>query len=264
MWFRGWHELFSTTLVKAFSAESLDVTQLLHELPRHRADYRTQLDRARDVPLEGFTDGTALDMVCYLALQALPRHSRVYSNVYLAGEWHDMIELRAVQQVAPEHDPVFEKANSAMRRQQKQTMDVMSALEAADNVRVSRHQSEDPELDPDYRGPIGAHRSASPDGYAPIAREDAAAGVQPAQLSVLARAIAYEPLAGLLPRFVREWMGVGREVHVAEEVVGVGPSWIYIDDSGNEQGPFTTLRMRRWVVRSPLRTWTPSSHNPAG
>ena len=101
-WFRGWHSMLTATLVNEFTdTQGLDSAHLLHELPRHRPDLREHLNKSSSLPVAAFKDGSALDMVCYLALQALPRHSRVYSNVYLAGKWHEMLELQAVQTVAP-------------------------------------------------------------------------------------------------------------------------------------------------------------------
>eukprot|EP00966_Prymnesium_polylepis_P041215 956252-Prymnesium_polylepis.1 len=79
---------------------------------------------------------------------------------------------------------------------------------------------------------------------------DASAGVPgnlrngaAARSGVVARLLALEPVANLFPQLAQRYGAVSVE-YVSEEG---GMSWIYIDDAGREQGPFSTLRMRKWL-----------------
>ena len=88
-WFREWHALLQRGLLSA--PELVDpeadggagVLRLLEGFPRDQPAYRELLLRAQSLPSQAFSQGHALEMLCYMALQALPRHSRVFSNVYL-------------------------------------------------------------------------------------------------------------------------------------------------------------------------------------
>ena len=99
-----------------FAAFHADVARVLHErlappdgaaaarLPpsflRSTAAYRDALRTAGGVA----RGERALELLCYLALQALPRHSRVYAHAYLGGSAHDADEMRAVHRAVLDHE----------------------------------------------------------------------------------------------------------------------------------------------------------------
>ena len=115
-WFREWHALLQRGLLSA--PELVDpeadggagVLRLLEGFPRDQPAYRELLLRAQSLPSQAFSQGHALEMLCYMALQALPRHSRVYSNVHLGGGWHDALELRAVHNAVIAHEEKLQAA----------------------------------------------------------------------------------------------------------------------------------------------------------
>ena len=107
-WFREGQGALRYDIEKRFSDAEPGLPtaeQLLAELPRTHAHQRHLQRGVAELPLEAFTGGNALEMLCYLSLQALPRHSRVYSNVHLKGGWHDPVELRGVHAAIAEHAP---------------------------------------------------------------------------------------------------------------------------------------------------------------
>ncbi len=119
-WFRQWHSLLSrrlNTLLAGLDAASsvARAESLLDEFPRGIEEYAERIRAHVDLPLHAFTEGQGLEMVCYMALQALPRHSRVYANVHLQGGWHDSSELRAVQQAVLKYERALVEAKRRLR-----------------------------------------------------------------------------------------------------------------------------------------------------
>ena len=138
-------------------------------------------------------------------------------------------------------------------------MDMTSALEAAD-VRLSvavqdGGEGDDRDLDPDYRPEGEEHQVAlsdQPAGYIPILNIDPVGSSVVRRPTVVERLLAYEPLAGVMPQFVRDWAGVGGANASEQQESENGGSWVYVDDSGKDQGPFTTTRMRNWLRKGYL------------
>ena len=108
-WFREGREILQSELESRFAAAHPNLPtpeSLLSELPRTAA-HRNHLMSGASLPVEAFRGAGALEMLCYLSLQSLPRHSRVYANLHLSGGWHDQIELRSVYTAVLEHAPTL-------------------------------------------------------------------------------------------------------------------------------------------------------------
>ena len=254
-WFRSWHAQLGASLEREFgkTEPTLDAAKLTAELPRQQQDYRAQLAKAKELPHQAFKDGTALDMLCYLALQALPRHSRIYSNVHMAGKWHDMIELKAVHGAMLEHDSggkTVEARDDPRLHQRRRSMNMTSALEASD-VRIdvdSASEDEAPEAHADEVQQQEAETVAAAETQAVVAA-DGAPKPAPKEQTLLQRLFALEPVANFLPQLAQRYGAVEPEPEP-------GPlgAWYYVDDVGFEQGPFTTQRMRKWLRKGYITT----------
>ena len=81
-------------------------------MPRGFDGHRDHLMRGSELPAAAFQGGGALEMLCYLSLQGLPRHSRVYCNLHLDGGWHDSLELRCVHTAIAEKEPGLLKGHA--------------------------------------------------------------------------------------------------------------------------------------------------------
>ena len=106
-WFREYHAALVGEIEELFvAADSSPPTAavLLAGFPRSTAHVRRLL-RAADLPISAFVEGRALEMLCYLSLQALPRHSRLYANMHLNGGWHDGVEMQYVHFACVQHAP---------------------------------------------------------------------------------------------------------------------------------------------------------------
>ena len=120
-------------------------------LPRTHA-HKRHLQRGGELPTEAFSGANALEMLTYLSLQALPRHSRTFSNVHLAGGWHDPVELKGVQTAVAEHAPHLLRGLSAEEIAQMAQraasggnhMSVQHAMDAAE-VKIDLEEDEQDE-----------------------------------------------------------------------------------------------------------------------
>ena len=118
---------------------------------RARTRWR-HLQRGGELPTEAFSGANALEMLTYLSLQALPRHSRTFSNVHLAGGWHDPVELKGVQTAVAEHAPHLLRGLSAEEIAQMAQraasggnhMSVQHAMDAAE-VKIDLEEDEQDE-----------------------------------------------------------------------------------------------------------------------
>jgi len=115
-WFREGRAALQNDLERQFEAAAPaapSAIDLLAILPRNQS-HSAHLLAAQQLPVTAFYTGNALEMLCYLSLQALPRHSRTYANLHLGGEWHDGIELRAVHYAMLQHEPSLLKGDAAL------------------------------------------------------------------------------------------------------------------------------------------------------
>ena len=149
-WFREGRSSLQKELEQRFAAcapAAPSATDLLAELPRNLA-HSSHLLAAQQLPFEGFYSANALEMLCYLSLQSLPRHSRLYANLHLDGEWHDGVELRAVHHAMLQHEPSLLKGKAVVERSENrmsisQAMDVEgidvegSRAKAAETAKMS-------------------------------------------------------------------------------------------------------------------------------
>ena len=129
-WFRQGHAELLAEIERRFAStypKPPSATDLLSDLPRNAAHHKHLLS-ASELPLSAFESGHALEMLCYLSLQSLPRHSRVYSTMHLGGEWHDDIELRSVHHAMLEHEPSLLFGTQAVSRTES-TMDISRAMD---------------------------------------------------------------------------------------------------------------------------------------
>ena len=101
-WFRKFYAGLLEQLLDKFDSDGKPKPNAAEELltwPRESRSYRALLEELQGLAPDLFTDGNGLELICYLALQALPQHSRVYANVFLEGDRHDNMELRLIQRV---------------------------------------------------------------------------------------------------------------------------------------------------------------------
>jgi|MDSY01.2.fsa_nt_gb hypothetical protein len=101
-WFRKFYAGLLEQLLDKFDSDGKPKPNAAEELltwPRESRSYRALLEELQGLAPDLFTDGNGLELICYLALQALPQHSRVYANVFLEGDRHDNMELRLIHRV---------------------------------------------------------------------------------------------------------------------------------------------------------------------
>ena len=114
-WFRSGRESLEKELQRRFAMASPGLPtaeELLATMPRGFDGHRDHLMRGSELPAAAFQGGGALEMLCYLSLQGLPRHSRVYCNLHLDGGWHDSLELRCVHTAIAEKEPGLLKGHA--------------------------------------------------------------------------------------------------------------------------------------------------------
>lgn len=235
-WFRQWHGILSrhleshlrelaTTGTKAVAAHLLEV------FPREIEEYSAHLRTAPMLPMTAFTDGQGLEMLCYMGLQAMPRHSRVYANVHLKGGWHDADELRAVHQAVIRYEKQLVEAKRQLLEKHKQ--DVMKGL--VDEGKNKKAPGIDEiDIDSDADSDPGA---------------DGANGGEKDDMLKRIRALGREDRGRLLVAQQDEASGAGPSAE--SDAMGTRASedlgWLYLDDHDKIQGPFNTNKMQHWI-----------------
>ena len=143
-WFREGRELLQREIELRFEQAHPNLPtaeSLVAELPRTTA-HRTHLLRGAQLPVEAFRGGGALEMLCYLSLQGLPRHSRVYANLHLSGGWHDQLELKGVYTAVSEHSPQLLQGFIDKQAKVGTHMNVTNAM-AANDVQLLLAEDDD-------------------------------------------------------------------------------------------------------------------------
>ena len=143
-WLRQWHALLARQLESHLagldSSNSVRLAEeLLENFPRGSEEYTQHLRAHMSLPMTAFSEGQGLEMLCYMALQALPRHSRVYSNVHLGGGWHDASELRAVQTAVLKYERQLVEATRLRRLKiEEQGRDTQTISEKDEKARIAQ------------------------------------------------------------------------------------------------------------------------------
>jgi len=285
-WLRQWHALLARQLESHLAGlDSSNSVRLAEELvesfPRGSEEYTQHLRAHMSLPMTAFSEGQGLEMLCYMALQALPRHSRVYSNVHLGGGWHDASELRAVQTAVLKYERQLVEATRLRRlKVEEQGRDTHTISEKDEKARLAQSFDEvdvddaDSEPDSDAGGDAGggdagggvASQPSAPNALiqrvldmGTLGKKEAASSATQAQPASLAPSRSAS-LAG--PADVGG-LGFGTAGPAAkprsrrptrQAVMGRAAmtGWFYIDDHKETQGPFSTGKMRSWISKGYL------------
>ena len=285
-WLRQWHALLARQLESHLagldSSNSVrKADELLENFPRGGEEYTQHLRAHMSLPITAFSEGQGLEMLCYMALQALPRHSRVYSNVHLGGGWHDASELRAVQTAVLKYEKQLKEATRLRRlKVEEQERDTETEKEekarlalSFDEIDVDEADS-DPDSDAgggggDAGGDAGGGVASQPSAPNALIQQVLAMGTlgneapssatqaEPASLAP-SRSNSQAGPASLAPSRSASQAGPAAKPRsrrpTRQAVMGRAAmtGWFYIDDHKETQGPFSTNKMRAWISKGYL------------
>ena len=238
-WFRQWHGILSRHLEShlrelATTGTKAVAARLLEGFPRDVEEYSAHLRTAPALPMTAFTDGQGLEMLCYMGLQAMPRHSRVYANVHLKGGWHDADELRAVHQAVIRYEKQLVEAKRQLLEKHRQ--DVMKGL--VDEGKKKRSTGiDDIDIDSDADSDPGA--------------ADGANGGEKDDMLKRIRALGREDRGRLLvaQQDAASGAGASAEGDAVGQRAAEDLGWLYLDDHAEVQGPFNTNKMLHWIKK---------------
>ena len=281
-WLRQWHALLARQLESHLagldSSNSVRLAEeLLENFPRGSEEYTQHLRAHMSLPMTAFSEGQGLEMLCYMALQALPRHSRVYSNVHLGGGWHDASELRAVQTAVLKYERQLVEATRLRRLKiEEQGRDTQTISEKDEKARIAQSFDEvdvdDADSEPDSDAAGGGDAGGGDAG-------GGVAGQPSAPNALIQRVLAMGPSSATQPEPTS--LAPSRSASLAGPVAAgaglgfgtAGPAakprsrrptrqaimgraamtgWFYIDDYKETQGPFSTGKMRSWITKGYL------------
>ena len=283
-WLRQWHALLARQLESHLagldSSNSVrKADELLENFPRGGEEYIQHLRAHMSLPITAFSEGQGLEMLCYMALQALPRHSRVYSNVHLGGGWHDACELRAVQTAVLKYEKQLKEATRLRRlKVEEQERDTETRSEKEEKARLALSFDEidvdEADSDPDSDaggggGDAGGGVASQPSAPNALIQQVLAMGTlgneapssatqaEPASLAP-SRSNSQAGPASLAPSRSASQAGPAAKPRsrrpTRQAVMGRAAmtGWFYIDDHKETQGPFSTNKMRAWISKGYL------------
>ena len=280
-WLRQWHALLARQLESHLaglnSSNSVrKAEELLENFPRGGEEYTQHLRAHMRLPITAFSEGQGLEMLCYMALQALPRHSRVYSNVHLGGGWHDASELRAVQTAVLKYERQLKEATRLRRlkvEEQERNTETRSEKEEKARLALSFDEIDVDEADSDPGSDAGgdagggvASQPSAPNaliqqvlamGTLGNAAPSSATQAEPASLAP-SRSNSQAGPASLAPSRSASQAGPAAKPRsrrpTRQAVMGRAAmtGWFYIDDHKETQGPFSTNKMRAWISKGYL------------
>ena len=166
-WFAAFHAELARVLHERLTPpDGAAAARLPPSFPRSTVAYRDALRAAGSVA----RGERALELLCYLALQALPRHSRVYAHAYLGGSAHDADEMRAVHRAVLDHEEAQQAVGGrrmSLKEQRRRSLqtDVDARMSKVDELCIDSSSDEDDEGEAgeegaDSRTPAARHSPA--------------------------------------------------------------------------------------------------------